>query len=347
MSPLGEAFRRAMERGGATARPSQHPVGRPDGAADAAPGVPERASRRFASAPTQEIPAYPSAPPAGGGGGRTAATLSEPSDQVPASSSRSSQDAVACGASALVSHATCVPTFAEGPLPPGCNELAGLRASLLSLGLDRTPATIMVAGVSSETATTAVAVGLAGELARDLAHRVVLVDANVSRPGVMRMLGVDPVLELADVLEGRASAGEAMIHSETDNLSALVLRPDPVEGCSRATAESFLSDISRQVMAELQSSFDYVVIDAGTVESGAVPRILAGRATGTVLVMESGLALRSASAAKRAIEGGGGRILGAVLAGGRGAPRRSGRREGASSRAFAIPGTAVGGGRGF
>jgi len=344
MSPLGEAFRRVMERDGAAARPAAPPAG-PD--AHAAPGPSEQAARGFASAPTREIPAYPSAAPAGAVGGETASALSEPSNETPVSSSPSAQSPAEGGASALLSLATRVPTFAEGPLPPGCDELAGLRASLLSLGLDRTPATIMVAGASSETATTAVAVGLAGELARDLAHGVVLVDANVSRPGVMRMLDVDPVLEIADVIEGRASAGEAIVHSETDNLSALVLRPDPVEGRSRATAESFLSDMSRRVMIELQSSFDYVVIDAGAVEGSAVPRVLAGRVTGTVLVMESGVALRSASAAKRAVEGGGGRILGAVLAGERGSLHGITAREGALSGAFAAPGTGAGGGRGF
>jgi len=346
MSPLGEAFRRAMEKGGAPARPAAPPGVMPAGPdADAAPGLPERASRRFASAPTQEIPAYPSAPPAGEDDGQAAAPPTKPTNRAFGPSPP--RDAVMRGASALLSRATRLPTFAEGPLPPGCDELAGLRASLLSRGLEETPATIMVAGASSGSAATAVAVGLAGELARDLAHRVVLVDANVSRPGVMRMLNVDPVLGFEDVIEGRAATGEAIIHSETDNLSALVLRPDPVEGYSRATAESFLSDIPRQVMAELQSSFDYVVIDAGAVESSAVPRVLAARATGTVLVMESGLALKSAAAAKMAIEGGGGRILGAVLAGGRGAPKRSGRREGALSGAPAAPGVATGGGRGF
>jgi Mrp family chromosome partitioning ATPase len=271
----------------------------------------------------------------------------EPEPDVFASSPATAQAAAQNGASAFLAHATRVPTFAEGPLPPGCDELAGLRASLLSLGMDRTPATIMVAGASSSTATTAVAVGLAGELARDLAHQVLLIDANVARPGVMRMLDVDPVLEFADVIEGRAFAGEAIVHSETDNLSTLVLRPDPVMGCSRVTAESFLSDVARTVMADLQSAFDYVVIDAGAAEKSAVPQVLAARATGTVLVLKKGVSRKSAAAAKRAVESGGGRVLGVVLAGGRGTPHRNDSRKGALTGAFVVPGVGTGGGRGY
>jgi len=341
MSSLGEAFKRAMEKGGGPARAGQGEV---------APGLSEQASRRIASAPTQEIPSYPSALPAGAG--TQAATDTTPAIPdieagVFSSPSPFSQGASPGGASEYLAHAVRVPTFAEGPLRPGCDELAGLRASLLSRGLDRTPATIMVAGASSPGASTALAVGLAGELARDLTHQVLLLDANVSRPGAMLMLDVDPLLGMEDAIEGRAFSGEAIVHSETDNLSALVLRPDPVTGSSRATAESFLSDVARQVMAELQSAFDYVVIDAGAAERSAVPRVLASRATATVLVLERGVAQKSASAAKRAVEGGGGRVVGVVLAGRGGAAGSGSSGRGALSGAFAVPGTGTGGGRGF
>ncbi len=315
--------------------PAGVPLGPLDGSTGGVSGVFEEAPGRFASAPTQDIPVYPSAPPAGDVAGETFAAPPGLEAQPLASFAPPRQPGAQSVASAFLAHATRVPTFAEGPLPPGCDDLAGLRASLLALGLDRTPATIMVAGASLDEATTAVAVGLAGELARDLSHQVLLVDANVARPGAMRMLDVDPALELADVLEGRVFAGEAIVHSETDNLSVLALRPDPVIGRSRATAESFLGDVARQVIAELQAAFDYVVVDAGAVETSAVPRVLAARATGTLLVLARGVSREQASGAKRVVEGGGGRVLGVVLAGGRGVSprgRASGRGAGPAGR---------------
>jgi len=360
MSPLGNAFRRVMENGGApeafapdaSGVPARSPVAPP-------PAVPEDGSRRIASAPSQDIPAYPSAPPAGGVGGVGAGEfMRQPFGGVPASGAAplgpfvpSPPAAAEEGASLFLAHATRVPTFAEGPLPPGCDELAGLRAALLSLGTGKPPVTILVTGASSERATsggvtTGVAVGLAGEFARDLAHQVLLVDANVARPGAMRMLDVDPELEFADVLEGRAFAGEAMVHSETDNLSALLLRPDPIIGHSRVTAESFLSDIARQAMDELQSAFDYVVIDAGDADTSAVPKVLAARATGTVLVLTRGVALEKAAAAKRSIEGGGGRVFGVVLAGGQWTLRGRDPRGGVTGT-FAVPGALSSRGRGY
>jgi Mrp family chromosome partitioning ATPase len=125
-------------------------------------------------------------------------------------------------AGGYIARATRVATFAEGPLSPGCDELAGLRAALFALGLDAPPASVLVAGASGQAQTTVVASGLAGELARDLAHHVLLLDANVRRPGVARLLEVDPELDLADVLESRAEVAEAIVYSEGDNLSALV-----------------------------------------------------------------------------------------------------------------------------
>jgi Mrp family chromosome partitioning ATPase len=346
-----------METGGASERPASAAAAGPPAAP---PAIPEERAPRFASAPTQEILAYPSAPPAGDVGGfGSRASAEQPIGAAPVSDVDplgsfvpSPPVETGSGGGVFLAHATRVPTFAEGPLPPGCDELAGLRAALLSRGMGRPPATIMVAGASSEGAssrhvTTGVAVGLAGEFARDLAHQVLLVDANVSAPAAMRMLDVDPALEFADVLEGRAFAGEAMVHSETDNLSALFLRPDPIAGHARVTAESFLSDVARQAMDELQSAFDYVVIDAGDAGSSAAAKVLAARATGTVLVLTRGVSLERASAAKRSVEGGGGRVIGVVLAGGRLTPRGRDPRGGRVTGAFTVPGARSRGSRGW
>jgi Mrp family chromosome partitioning ATPase len=231
-------------------------------------------------------------------------------------------------AGGYIARATHVATFAEGPLSPGCDELAGLRAALFSLGLDAPPASILVAGASAQAQTTVVASGLAGEFARDLAHHVLLVDANVRRPGVARLLEVDPELDLADVLESRADAAEAIVYSEADNLSALVLRADPQTGASRVSAEAFLAESAREVFAGLSDAFDYVVIDAGGVEESAAARVLAARVSGAVLVVPRGVSRERARAARSGVEGAGGRVLGVVLTDARAARHEeSGRRK--------------------
>jgi Mrp family chromosome partitioning ATPase len=186
----------------------------------------------------------------------------------------------------------------------------------MAAGLDRTPATVLVTGPLTGVGKTAIAVGLAGELARDLAHHVLLIDADVRRPGVASMLQVDPEYDLADVLELRADSAEAILHSEADNLSALVLRADGPGGSSRISAESLAGLATREIFANFQDAFEYVVIDAGSTEDSAAPRVLASRATGAVMVLPKGVLRHTVRAAKQALESAGGRVLGAVLAGG-------------------------------
>jgi Mrp family chromosome partitioning ATPase len=205
--------------------------------------------------------------------------------------------------------------FAEGPLRPGCDELAGLRAAICAAGLDRPPATILVTGPMAGAGTTAVAVGLAGELARDLSRQVLLIDADVRSPGVASLLEVDARYDLADVLETRADADEAILHSEVDNLFALVMRPHSVTGASRITAEQLASRAANEALGAIERAFAYVVIDAGATEESAAARVLAGRATGVVLVLPAGVTRTRARAARETVEGAGGKVLGAVLTG--------------------------------
>jgi Mrp family chromosome partitioning ATPase len=185
----------------------------------------------------------------------------------------------------------------------------------MASGLEGMSATILIAGTAPAYSITAIAVGLAGELARDLVHNVLLVDADVRSPGISSMLQVDPEFDLADVLDGRAEAAEAILHSEGDNLSAMVLRSDTLLGGSRVTAEGLAGPMARDILASLNESFDYVVIDAGTVEDTAVPRVLAARSTCVVMVVESGTTRDAARACRSTLESAGGRIMGVVLAG--------------------------------
>lgn len=212
-------------------------------------------------------------------------------------------------------HVRRTATFAEGPLAPGCDVLAALRAALeQTLGARTGPATILITGPEGSCGMTAIAAGLAGELARDLLHCVLLVDANIRRPGIAALLQVDTELDLSDVLEARASLEEAIVYSEGDNLSVLALRT-----ASRLSAESFAGSPARELFSRLEKLFDYIVIDAGDMASSAVPQVLAGRTTGAVVVLGYGVSRERSRECISAIRNAGGKVLGAILTG---TPRR-------------------------
>ena len=313
MSPLGEAYRRARGNRGGTGDQEPHPEARqearqePQGTAQGVPPgeAPDGAGTRSAgvrrpSVTQAFVPAR--RPPSRDGKGFD--TQSIPTAGV---------------ADDVLSRACRVSAFAEGALRPGSDALAGLRAAIYAAGLERPPATILVVSPMSGAGTTVVAVGLAGELARDLSRQVLLVDADVRSPGVASALGVDAAYGLADVLDMHADVGEAILFSEVDNLSALVLRPNPagawIKGASKITAESLASAAAKEVFGVLESAFDYVVIDAGATEESAAARVLAGRSTGVVFVLPVGVTRMRARAACSAVETAGGRTVGVVLTG--------------------------------
>ena len=304
MSPLGEAYRRAREQQGknpeGTAREPREIIeateATPADTRSPAPG----AALRPAGVP-QPSSARPFPP------GGPIGPIASREGEGPAPAHVDGSD--------LLARASRVAGFAEGPLRPGCDELAGLKAALYAAGFDRPPATILVASPMRGAGTTAVAVGLAGELARDLSRRVLLVDADVRSPGVASALEADAGFDLADALDMRADVSEAILHSEVDNLSALVLRRNPMTGRARVTAESLAGPAANEVFGLIQAAFDYVVIDAGATEESVAARVLAVRASGVVLVLPAGVTRSRARAARSAVESAGGRALGVVLTG--------------------------------
>lgn len=217
---------------------------------------------------------------------------------------------------------TSVPAFAEGPLAPGREELAGLKAALLAAGVRRrrgrpgSPKSsapegiVLITGPGPRSGKTAVAAGLAGELARDLSFRVLALDADIKRPGLAALLQVQPEVDLVDVLEGRTHPADAVLHSEVDNLSALLLRSAPGP---KLSAELLAGSTARRLLDELGSLFDLIIIDGGNMAESAVPRVLAAECSGVVLVIRAGTTRTAAWSAVKAIQSAGGRVLGAVF----------------------------------
>src|SRR6185369_17888913 len=64
-------------------------------------------------------------------------------------------------------------------------------------------------------------INLAMSIAAELDHTVMLVDADVARPSVLRMLGLPPSPGLLDLLEGRAEMANVLMRTNVDKLTVL------------------------------------------------------------------------------------------------------------------------------
>jgi len=86
--------------------------------------------------------------------------------------------------------------------------------------------------------------------------RVLLIDADMRRPNIKRILNVGEGIGLSDVLARFAKAKDAIHHTDYENLNVLFsgnIPPNPVE--------LLASDNMQNMIGELKGSYDYIFID--------------------------------------------------------------------------------------
>jgi capsular exopolysaccharide synthesis family protein len=115
---------------------------------------------------------------------------------------------------------------------------------------------LLVAGAQKGAGTTTVINNLATSLALN-GRNVLILDANLRRPGQANLLGLRTEIGLVDVLSGKASLEDAI--QSTSDLSLSVLGVGRAEG---ASPELFESEAFRQMLAELEKQYDMVLIDS-------------------------------------------------------------------------------------
>ena len=183
-----------------------------------------------------------------------------------------------------------------------------LRTSVLLSLAPNPPKSILVTSSQVGEGKTATALNLAQTLAQRKG-RVVIVDCDLRKGGIARILQVDNDKGLSTVLTGSDKLEEALQRFEESNLWILPSGPVPPN-----PAELVGSDHMAEICAELSKNFDHIIIDSPPVLAVTDATIMAGLVNGVVLIAESGRTHRAALMRTRAIlENSGARILGVVL----------------------------------
>lgn len=90
---------------------------------------------------------------------------------------------------------------------------------------------------------------LAMSMAAELDHTVMLVDADVARPSLLRMLGLPPGPGLLDVLEGQAEMPDVLLRTNIDKLTLLpsgTPHPRATELLASESMHDLLDDMARR-----------------------------------------------------------------------------------------------------
>jgi succinoglycan biosynthesis transport protein ExoP len=125
-----------------------------------------------------------------------------------------------------------------------------------------------------------------GNLAITMAYagqRVLVVDANLRRPGQDALFGMNPNGKgLTSVVAGKMGLEEAIIRTKLDNLNILTSGP-----AVSNPAEMIDSEVFAQVLKKLAGQYDRVIVDSPAILAVTDAQILATRCDATLLVIRA------------------------------------------------------------
>lgn len=164
-----------------------------------------------------------------------------------------------------------------------------LRTKLLTTNAKSRPRSIMVTSPQPLDGKSTVSVNLAIHLAMGLNEHVVLVDCDLRRPTLHRLLGVNSDLGLCQYLEEGTSVAPFLLKTNIDKLTFL-----PAGKTPRNPSELLSSDKMKQLVEELKSRYPdrYIVFDATPAEGAAETTSLSHMMDTVLLVVRSGKTAR-------------------------------------------------------
>ena len=185
-----------------------------------------------------------------------------------------------------------------------------LRTAILLSTAPRPPQALLVTSAQPREGKTSTSLNLALGLAQR-GVSVVVVDADLRRPGVSRALALsENGVGLTSLLSGAHSLDEVLRQFEAvPNLWVLPAGPQAPN-----PADLLASPTMEKVLQELRGRFEHVVLDSAPLLLVTDATILSRLVDGVVLVVESGVTARRALVrAHKILESAGGRILGTVV----------------------------------
>lgn len=183
-----------------------------------------------------------------------------------------------------------------------------LRTNMQFLAVDDPPRVIVVTSSMPHEGKSTTAINLSLALAES-ENNVLLIDGDMRRPTLHRYLDLVQPVGFSTVLSGRASLEDALQKTRFAGLTVLTsgqIPPNP--------SELLGSQAARNLLSNLRTKFDYVVVDSTPLLAVTDAALLAADADGVLIMSRFGHTKTEQLAnAVASLSGVGARILGAVL----------------------------------
>ncbi len=159
-------------------------------------------------------------------------------------------------------------------------QYRSLRTNLLALAPEQPLKVFVVTSAVPSEGKSITTLNLACCLAEDGSKRVVAIDADMRKPTLHKLLGIDNQKGLADYLSGGTMLEMVLQRSRLSNLWVIPsgrVPPNPAELLGGKRMDDLL--------ARLRRDYDYVVFDTPPVVSTTDAAVISPRADGTLLVV--------------------------------------------------------------
>ena len=196
---------------------------------------------------------------------------------------------------------------ALAPASLAAEQYRSLRTRLKRLEAGRDLRTIAITSPSKGDGKSLTAANLALTMAQEVQQRVLLIDADLRRPSVHRLFGIDDGPGLAEVLMNVADLEHTLIWLAEHQLTLLPAGVPPAH-----PGELLGGATMRRVLDTLRTRFDRIIIDVTPVAPLADLHILAPLVDGLLMIVRAGIT--SKPAIERALAGlDTAKVLGLVL----------------------------------
>ncbi|RHW23493.1 polysaccharide biosynthesis tyrosine autokinase [Nocardioides immobilis] len=183
-----------------------------------------------------------------------------------------------------------------------------LRTNLQFIDIDHHARVLVVTSAVPGEGKTMTSTNLAVALAQT-GRTVLIIDADLRRPRVAAMLGVDPAIGLTTALVGKTDIEDAIQVHDPSGLHVLASGAKPPN-----PTEILQSRVTRDLILRLRQSYDMIIIDAPPLLPVADASVLTTIADGAVLVVRHGQTTRDQVAeALNRLSQIGGKVYGIVV----------------------------------
>lgn len=148
------------------------------------------------------------------------------------------------------------PDLRVDPTGPHAEAIRRLRTNVRFIDVTRESRSLVVTSPAAGDGKTTTAINLARAMARD-GSQVLLIDADLRKPDIGRMLDLDDVAGVTTVLLGEATLGAVVQRWRDTTMHVLPAGPPPPNA-----AELLGSQAMRHLFTQAQEQYDFVIIDS-------------------------------------------------------------------------------------